>query len=317
MFDFDMPPLDWRTAVIPKKSGGIRKLRIPNDELKRVQRDILNYLYTVKELRPSGFAHGFVPFRNTCTGAMRHDRKAEVILCMDVQDFFDNFPVEPVRQALLNAHIGRVLTDKIITACTCDGSFPQGGPCSPYLTNIGMKEVDLLISAYAANNGFNYSRYADDIALSRDPHTTVPEKRNYKHIFFGVEKILKERLGLHLKHKKDHTIWLHSKKAPRRITGVVIRKDGTGYNAPMKMRKLCRAMLHRLYQRISDRNGVVLDSDWVDWRKVLGYVQYFDRIRAYSEPESATADPKIPENQFNYLAARFGMKRRTSNENIQ
>ena len=284
-------------------------MRIPNDELKGVQRDILNYLYKVKELKPSGFAHGFVPFRNTCTGVARHNRTAEVILCMDVKDFFDHFPVEPVRAALIEAGIGRVLTDKIITACTCDGSFPQGGPCSPYLTNIGMKEVDLLISAYAKNQGFLYSRYADDITFSRDQTTDIPLKRNYVYIFYGVEKILRDRLGLRINHRKDHQIWLKGREA-RRVTGVVIRKDGLGYNAPMKMRRLGRAMLHNLYRKIEDRNGVVLDSDWAEWRKVLGYIQYFDKIRSYSDEEVAGADPKIPERQFNYLAARFGMKRR-------
>ncbi len=91
-----------------------------------------------------------------------------------------------------------------------------------------MKEVDLLISAYANNQGFLYSRYADDITFSRDQNTDIPLKRNYVYVFYGVEKILRERLGLRINHRKDHQIWLKGREA-RRVTGVVIRKDGLGY----------------------------------------------------------------------------------------
>ena len=79
MFDFDMPPLDWRECDIPKqhKPWEKRHLTIPNDELKKQQVKVLHFLYTVKELRPSGFAHGFVPHRNTSSGVDRHDRNAD------------------------------------------------------------------------------------------------------------------------------------------------------------------------------------------------------------------------------------------------
>ena len=85
MFDFDMPPLDWRVCKIPKpkKPGEFRKITIPNDQLKARQREILRYLYKVKGLKASVFAHGFVPFRNTSTGVACLPKESEVILCMD------------------------------------------------------------------------------------------------------------------------------------------------------------------------------------------------------------------------------------------
>ena len=46
MFDFEMPSLEWRHATIPKKSGGVRHLTIPNYALKKVQRQILDELVT-------------------------------------------------------------------------------------------------------------------------------------------------------------------------------------------------------------------------------------------------------------------------------
>ena len=304
MFTFQMPPLDWRKVKIPKKSGGFRDISIPNDELKEVQRSILTYLYNNRALRPSAFAHGFVPYRNTCTGAMRHDRKAEVILCMDVKDFFDNFPVEPVRKRLLEGGIGYLLVEDILKACMLEGAFPQGSPCSPYLTNVGMFEVDLLLSAYAKNKGFSYSRYADDITLARLADSPVALKKNYKNMFYGVEKILQSRLGLQLNHKKDHEIWLRGSEK-RRITGVVIRKDGLGYNAPKAMRKTQRAATYNLAKKLEAQSGIPLPEDFASWQQLYGYVQYFDYIRSYSDQEAATADPCIQTGPFEYLCSIF------------
>ena len=310
MFSFKMPPLDWRKIKIPKKSGGYRDISIPNDELKEVQRSILNYLYQNKQLRPSAFAHGFVPFRNTCTGAAKHSRTAEVIICMDVKHFFDTFPVEPVRKRLLEGGIGCLLVEDILKACMFEGAFPQGSPCSPYLTNIGMFEVDLIISSYAKKQGFSYSRYADDITLARLPETDVALKKNYKYIFYGIEKILQNRLGLKLNHKKDHEIWLKGSEK-RRVTGVVIRKDGLGYNAPKRMRRNQRAATYNLAKKLEAQGGIPQLEDFAAWNKLYGYVQYMDYIRSYSDPEVATADPNIQTIPFEYLCGIFKAETKT------
>ena len=304
MFTFTMPSLEWQKIKIPKKSGGLRSISIPNDELKEVQRAILQYLYNNRELRPSAFAHGFVPNRNTCTGAIRHDRNADVILCMDAKDFFDNFPVEPIKERLIASGIGHALVEDILTACMLEGSFPQGSPCSPYLTNIGMFETDLMISAYAKKQGFSYSRYADDITLARLPDATGELRKHYKFIFHGIETILKNKLGLRLNHKKDHEIWLRGSEQ-RRVTGVVIRKDGLGYNAPKRMRRTQRAACFNLAKKLESQNGVPFSEDFAAWQQLYGYVQYFDYIRSHSDEEVAGADPCIQSNPFEYLCKIF------------
>lgn len=312
MFDFEMPPLDWRDATIPKRSGGVRQIHIPNDELKETQRSILRYLYTVPGLRPSKYAHGFVPYRNTATGASQHDKLADVIICMDVRSFFDNFPAEPVRKRMIEAGVGAVLVDKIIESCSYNGAFPQGGPCSPCLTNIGMFEADHIIAAYARNNGLAYSRYADDITLSRSPGTDVDLKKDYTFVYYAIDTILREHLGLTLKRSKSHTIW-RSGSSPRRITGVVIRKDGMGYNAPKNMRRMARAAAHNLHKKLMSQNGVPCPEDWKEWCKVVGYIQYFDYLRSYGEGAAATADPMIQEEGFAHLCWAFDYKKERTN----
>ena len=326
MLNFELPSLEWRSAVLPKKSGGVRKIKIPNDDLKKVQRDILQYLYKLRKdgyINIASFAHGFVPFKNTMTSIAKHPRESQCRLCCDVKDFFDNFPIEPVRMQLLNAGIPEGTVDKIIKACTYKGHFPQGSPASPYLTNIGMFEVDLLLSSYAKANGFVYTRYADDITFSllpgneprerfkKDPETGERTDKRvvnpYMDIFYGIETILKNKLGLVLKHKKDHIIWKNSRTKPQ-VLGVVIRSDNKGYNAPKKLRLKTRAIIHQLAKKIEKQHGKTKPADWGKWAEAKGAIMYMDYVRSFSDAESATADPIIQEKYFNYLESVFDKK---------
>lgn len=323
MLDFTLPDLSWREACIPKKSGGVRHIRIPNPDLKECQSNILQYLYSLyydKKIQVASYAHGFIPWRNCATSIIKHSINSEVFLCMDVKDFFDNFPVPPVRNKLLEAGIGELLVDKIITACTCDGSFPQGSPVSPFLTNIGMLDCDLMIAAYAKRHGFVYTRYADDITLSLMPGVEVkkvykkkktPEDPDilihnpYRDIFYGIETILKTHLGLKLKHKKDHIIFRGSRSKPV-ILGICIRQDNAGYNADRVLRNNTRAAVFNLAKKIRMQKGVISDEDHRKWMEILGSVQYLDYIRSFSKEEhAATADPVIQEKHWNYLCNKF------------
>lgn len=303
MFDFDLPAdLSWRVARIPKenKPGEFRKLTIPNDDLMEVQKDILQYLYTVKELWPTIFAHGFVPYRNTSTGIARHDRLADVFICADVKAFFDNFWVDRTREQMIRV-LPVHLVDKMLTACTYEGHLPQGGPCSPWLTNIGMIEADKMIAAFLKKNGFTYTRYADDLTASQRFEVTGNKPRkSYRYIFEGIDKILKEHMHLHLNWKKNHVINLSGGDA-RQVTGVVIRKDGLGYNAPSKMRRMVRAMLCNLANKVYDQHGRYDNDDLYEWHKIVGYIRYFDNLRSYGDGEAASADPVIQPKFFNYL----------------
>ena len=303
MFDFEMPPLDWREARITKKSGGYRKLCIPNDALKEVQEQILQFLYYTKGLWPTKYAHGFVPFRSTITSVQMHDPAAPAILCCDVKDFFDNFPVEPVKQKLLQANISPFLVEKILQCCTYRGAFPQGSPCSPWLTNLGMTECDLMLGSFAEKRGMTYTRYADDITMSVKSTTQV--KKDYTREFHGIELILNKKLGLTLKHSKNHVIWRRGSEK-RQVLGITIGQDGRSYNAPMKLRRRIRAGVHNLAQKIRGNNNRIYEEDVAMWKVLFGYVCYFDHIRSFSpDTNAATADCCIGENDFNYLMSLF------------
>lgn len=305
MFEFEMPPLDWRIARIPKKSGGMRTLYIPNDRLMEVQRNILQDLYKIKELRPTSFAHGFVPYRSTLTGALIHYRNAGIIIGMDIYHFFDKFPPEAVRPKLLEAGILPSTVDRIMKVCTYKGMLPQGAPTSPYMTNIGMIDVDCMLSAYLKDRGFTYSRYADDISAAQaDPeqNSGFHEMKRYTRIIKGVELIL-SNLGLELNRKKTHVAFKNG-VISRRVTGIVIRNDGKGYNAPRKLRNYARVGIHKLYWKV--KTSGVEDSDKASWRRLKGIVQYLDKVRSISpDIEAQQKDPSIAPGKYNFLQKTF------------
>ena len=44
--------------------------------------------------------------------------------------------------------------------------LPQGSPASPALTNVACIRLDRRLSKYAINNGWRFTRYADDLTFS-------------------------------------------------------------------------------------------------------------------------------------------------------
>lgn len=151
------PPNTWRSAAIPKKDGSLRYLLIPNDALKKVQHDILAFLYNQK-FNIYKNACGFIPGKCTLDGVLVHDKSSPCIVTMDVHDFFPSFPVSTVEQQLARK-LHTSFVDYIIDTCSFHGRnrqmLPQGAPTSPYLTNIGMRNIDLKISGLAGRLGLH------------------------------------------------------------------------------------------------------------------------------------------------------------------
>ena len=304
------PPEKWRAASIPKKDGSVRYLLIPCDELKEVQHDILDYLYHNRNLKPFFNAVGFVPFKNTLTGARIHNKLSPLIIQLDIHNFFPTFPIYSVRQALTQAKVPAVYIDYILRYCVFRGKkkeqLPQGAPTSPYLTNLGMFETDKKLKGIAAAFGYTYSRYADDMcfAVEKPGDTEAVEKG--KALFKAVETTLDKCLDLKLSYKKTMFSYLNSPRVPRRITGITVRKDGKGYNAPKFTRKKARIQCHLLWKRLQD--GVPADDLIGDYKSLMGLIGYCDYVRSKSNDGYDFADPVINSEKFNYIQEVFSCK---------
>jgi RNA-directed DNA polymerase len=153
----------YRDFAILKKSGGVRQIYEPLPNLKTVQRWILdNILY---RLTPSPYAKGFVPRKSIKDNARFH-KKQEMLLCLDVKDFFPSISTSKVRRFFLNCGYSKALSYFLTRICTLHGGLPQGAPTSPTLSNLIFTPVDDQIAAYCRERRIRYTRYADDLTFS-------------------------------------------------------------------------------------------------------------------------------------------------------
>ena len=320
--DWSSVPLEWKEFTIPKKhKKGVRHISAPCDELKEAQHRILAWFYSqdCDMLKPTWFA---VATRNRglMSGVSRHGANPTLILEMDIQDFFDSMPVDHVKSCLVKAGVGATLVDNIIRCCSHKGRFPQGGPASPYLMEIGMREVDMELSSFAKKMGMVYTRYVDDLTLSFVPGGRADEmlkrfreehpdagaedvRARFAFVFRFVKKLLGE-IGLSLNTKKNRAVLRKSRCQSPRINGVVLRQDEGGFNAPRRSRDRARAALHSLAQRV--RNGEPVKALRSQWARVKGFATWFDMVRGHSpDPACATADPRLNEDDWNVCKEAF------------
>lgn len=167
---------------VPKRKGGIRKIAAPKTTLKTAQKKILEGI--LEKLEVSVYAHGFIKDKSVVSGATPHVRQTELLINMDLEDFFPTITFERVRGMFkafgYSGYIASLLA-MICTYCermkvevkgeiryvkTSDRILPQGSPASPMITNILCVKLDKRLSGLADKYGFVYTRYADDMSFS-------------------------------------------------------------------------------------------------------------------------------------------------------
>ena len=180
---------------IPKRSGGLRQINAPNDELMTALRELKNIFERLMFASYHTSAFAYVKGRSTIDALKRHQaNKSRWFLKLDFHDFFGSTTMGFLRQQLSMVFPFNVLyerygedLDKALSLCFLNGGLPQGTPISPMLTNLMMIPIDHALAKYAREYSPHlvYTRYADDILLSSD----------IKFEFKTVCKEIKELLG--------------------------------------------------------------------------------------------------------------------------
>lgn len=176
---------------IPKKSGGLRNIDAPNDELKEA-------LYELKRIFENDFcllyhtsAFAYTKGRSTISAVKKHTQNnSKWYAKLDFSDFFGSttpdflmrmmsqiFPVSEI----VKMPKGKEELWKALNLCFLNGGLPQGTPISPFLTNVMMIPIDHKISNDLKKepNTFVYTRYADDIIISSKRDFDIKELEIY------------------------------------------------------------------------------------------------------------------------------------------
>lgn len=176
----------YRYHWIAKRAGGWRLIEQPKPRLKAIQRQILREILNGVPAHPC--AHGFRRGRSCKTYVEPHLVKAAV-LRLDLQDFFTSVP--PPRIGALFRRLGYPVAVAQVLQGLCSHAsslhlaappqgaldweqrkrlqskhLPQGAPSSPALANLCAWRLDCRLQGLARHLGLDYTRYADDLALS-------------------------------------------------------------------------------------------------------------------------------------------------------
>lgn len=154
----------YREKVIPKKSGGNRRLLIPNPELMLWQMVIKDNVLTTYSISDRAFAYKKgVSVRDNAAAHIGH----ECIVRIDIKDFFDSISYNVVYNALLKSpYYNDSFIALVANLCCVNGHIPQGACTSPTLSNICFLRVDDVIVEFCKKQGITYTRYCDDLIFS-------------------------------------------------------------------------------------------------------------------------------------------------------
>lgn len=176
----------------PKRNGGQRLIMAPKRRLRAVLR--LLHRLLVSRLPVSEHAHGFRRGRSVRTGAEPHVGH-EILLHMDLRDFFPSVHVGRVRGMLVAYGYGYVVATALAVLMTeaerqpvdvegtifhvpvGDRHCVQGAPTSPGLCNSLLLTLDRRLAGLARARGFSYTRYADDLSFSGNEVSAVHRLR--------------------------------------------------------------------------------------------------------------------------------------------
>jgi RNA-directed DNA polymerase len=148
--------------------------------------------------------------------------------------------------------------------CVYRNGLPQGGPCSPKLSNLSAWGLDTRIQGYVGRRTITYTRYADDMSFSGQNVIKLVKLISF------LEKIIKDQ-GLELNHSKTRVAGLNRAKT---ITGLVLAEDKIGVGK--KTYKNIRAKIHHLTKitDLSNLKAVYHVNGWLAYLKSVDNTRY-------------------------------------------
>lgn len=154
----------YRKAKLPKRNGGVRTLFIPDYLLWNIQKNILKKL--LNERAVSTYAKAYFPGASLKENANVHVG-ADVILKMDIKDFFENITYLMVyQQAFPEIYYPSAIRTLLAHLCCYKDMLPQGAVTSPAISNLVMLPFDNYIGTWCKERKLRYTRYCDDLTFS-------------------------------------------------------------------------------------------------------------------------------------------------------
>lgn len=173
------------------------------------------------------------------------------------------------------------------------GVLPQGAPTSPMLSNLVAKKLDVALSQYAQDNGFVYTRYADDLAFSA---SLLPSNNLIAHLKRGIISHIRKS-GFRENREKIRIAGPGSKKV---VLGLLV--DGHSPRLTKQLRKRIDRNLYSIEKyglgAVAKHDG--FDSNYGFFNHISGLISF---VRDVDLDEWEKINPR-----FNRIKKQFSEK---------
>ena len=246
----------YHPVVIPKKSGGRRKLLVPDALLRTIQRNLLHHV--LEEFQLSEFASAYTKGTSIVDNARPHVG-AKLVLKLDIQDFFDQITWILVYQnAFPGTHFPPAIRKMLTEFCCVRDRLPQGAPTSPTVSNLVMRPFDVHMGEWCREREIRYTRYCDDLTFSGvfAPEEVIRKVRGFLQVY-----------GFELNRKKTRVLGRGNAQS---VTGIVVNEKA----------QVSRAYRRKLRQEVYlfDRYGIKTEegpkNDEKERMRLLGKMRY-------------------------------------------
>jgi group II intron reverse transcriptase/maturase/CRISPR-associated endonuclease Cas1 len=198
-------PEPYLTIHIPKDENEQRRLGLLSVKDKIVQQAVLDLIHPVLDAHFLDCSYGYRRKKGPVRAvrrvwhAIRHEGNKWLIK-LDLDNFFDNIPHEPLFRRLrrfvpdddllqliaLCIRMGRV--DRSLEWTDNDKGTPQGALLSPIMANLYLHDLDLYITSL----NVGYVRYADDFLI------LTKDERAARKVFVKIKQFLDQKMRLPL-----------------------------------------------------------------------------------------------------------------------
>lgn len=268
----------YRHFKIPKKTGGLRQIDAPKDELQSQLSRLSRMLTDDFGLLYHTAAFAYVKGRSIVDCVSKHKKnESKWYLKTDFSGFFPNttldytmkmmsmiFPMSEV----CKSEKGYNALKTALSLGFLNGGLPQGTTLSPALTNIISIPMDHALFNALAKKNIVYTRYADDM------HISAVNKFPYKDVVNLIRETLKEfGAPYELKDEKTH---FGSRAGRNWNLGLMVNKDNNitvGY----RNKKYFKAAMTNLI--LDTKNGKLWDVG--DVMHLRGQLSFYEMV----EPE--------------------------------